>query len=93
MFGLESSTNDDQDAAALAWSWTDGAHATRTAKLGISLVGSAAALGTVAEFDMSTTATHTRFLIWDVDTGALRRVTVGAADSGGTGFKVLRIPN
>ena len=93
LFGLESSTNDDQDAAALAWSWTDGAHATRTAKLGISLVGSAAALGTVAEFDMSTTATHTRFLIWDVDTGALRRVTVGAADSGGTGFKVLRIPN
>lgn len=43
--------------------------------------------------DASATATHTRLLVWDVDTGALRRVTVGAANSGGTGFKVLRIPN
>jgi hypothetical protein len=25
--------------------------------------------------------------------GALKNVTVGAADSGGTGFKVLRVPN
>lgn len=47
----------------------------------------------VARFDSSTTATHTRFLVFDVDNNALERVTVGAADSGGTGFKVLRIPN
>jgi len=51
------------------------------------------ALVTVAQFDASTTATHTRFLIYDVDTGLLSRVTVGANDSGGAGFKVLRIPN
>ena len=47
----------------------------------------------VARFDASATAGNTRLLIYDVDNGALERVTVGAADSGGTGFKVLRIPN
>jgi hypothetical protein len=47
----------------------------------------------LAKFDRSTTATHTRFMIYDVDNGTLERVTVGAADSGGAGFKVLRIPN
>lgn len=46
-----------------------------------------------AAFDASTTATHTRFLIYDVDNGTLERVTVGAADSAGVGYKVLRIPN
>ena len=46
-----------------------------------------------ARFDGSVTAGTTRFLIYDVDNGALERVTVGAADSGGAGFKLLRIPN
>lgn len=48
---------------------------------------------TVARFDNSITAGHTRFLIYDVDNGTLERVTVGAPDSGGAGYKVLRIPN
>jgi hypothetical protein len=43
--------------------------------------------------DSSTTAGQTRLLIYDVDNGTLERVTVGAADSGGAGFKLLRIPN
>lgn len=50
-------------------------------------------LSDAAEFDDSTTAGDTRFLLYDVDNGILERVTVGAADSGGAGFKVLRIPN
>ena len=48
---------------------------------------------TVGRFDENTTAGETRFLLYDVDNGTLERVTVGAADSGGAGFKVLRIPN
>jgi hypothetical protein len=48
---------------------------------------------TVAEFDTDSTATNTRFLIYDVDTGSLQRVSVGATDSGGSGFRLLRIPN
>lgn len=39
------------------------------------------------------TATETGLMVWDVDNGTLERVTVGAAGSGGAGFKVLRIPD
>lgn len=41
----------------------------------------------------TTTATHTSLMLYDVDNNTVERVTVGAADSGGAGFKVLRIPN
>ena len=41
----------------------------------------------------SVTATETDIMVFDVDNATLERVTVGAADSGGAGFKVLRIPN
>ena len=43
--------------------------------------------------DGSTTAGQTRFMLYDVDNATIERVTVGAADSGGVGFKYLRIPN
>jgi len=43
--------------------------------------------------DGSTTSGNTRFMLYDVDNATLERVSVGAADSGGSGFKVLRIPN
>lgn len=46
-----------------------------------------------ARFEDSVVAGETRFLIYDVDNATLERVTVGIADSGGIGFKVLRIPN
>ncbi len=46
-----------------------------------------------AEFDSSTIAADTRFLLWDVTAGSLKRVSRGATDSGGAGFRVLRIPN
>jgi len=50
-------------------------------------------LDEVGRFDESVVAGDTRLLLWDVDTGALVRVSVGADNSGGTGYKVLRIPN
>jgi hypothetical protein len=43
--------------------------------------------------DGTSTARDTALLVYDVDNATLERVTVGAADSGGAGFKVLRIPN
>ena len=43
--------------------------------------------------DADATATNARLLVYDVDSGALARVSVGANDSGGSGFKLLRIPN
>jgi len=45
------------------------------------------------QVDDDATAGNTRFLIYDVDNATLERVSVGAADSGGTNFKLLRIPN
>jgi hypothetical protein len=39
------------------------------------------------------TAGFTRIAVWDNDAGSLQNVTVGADDSGGGGYKVLRIPN
>lgn len=47
----------------------------------------------IAKFDESAVAGDTRFMIWDVTKGSLSRVSVGANDSGGAGFKVLRVPN
>lgn len=41
----------------------------------------------------TTTAADTGLMVYDVDNATLERVTVGAADSGGVGFKLLRIPN
>ena len=38
-------------------------------------------------------ATETGLLLYDVDNDTYERVTVGISDSGGAGFKVLRIPN
>lgn len=56
-------------------------------------MGVSAAGVEVARFDNNATAGNTRFMLYDVDNGTLERVSVGAADSGGTGFKLLRIPN
>jgi hypothetical protein len=45
------------------------------------------------EVDNDTTAGNTRFLLYDNDSGSLVRVSVGADDSGGSGYKLLRVPN
>jgi hypothetical protein len=42
---------------------------------------------------LTAVAGNTRMFVYDVDNATLERVSVGAADSGGAGFKVLRIPN
>ena len=51
------------------------------------------ATGDRVQFDDTAAAGQTAMLLWDVDNATLERVTVGAVDSGGAGFKVLRIPN
>jgi len=49
--------------------------------------------GLVGSFDDTSTAGDTSLILFDVNAGSMQRVTVGANDSGGAGFKVLRIPN
>jgi hypothetical protein len=62
------------------------------------LTGATAKFSTSTSFeafqiDRNATAGQTRLLLWDIDKGSLQRVSIGASDSGGTGFKVLRVPN
>jgi hypothetical protein len=59
----------------------------------VAFVSAAPSTSTTIDTINSVTAGDTRLLLWDVDSGALAKVSVGADDSGGTGFKVLRIPN
>jgi len=69
----------------------NGTHAWFTAASGTA--GNAITFTERLRVDATTTAGQTALLLWDVDNGTLERVTVGAADSAGVGFKVLRIPN
>jgi hypothetical protein len=46
-----------------------------------------------ARFDASGSANDTRMLIYDVTRAAMVRVSVGGSDTGGSGFRVLRVPN
>jgi hypothetical protein len=72
----------------------------------IAAYGAAAGTGTPGRFEVrtlagtarlqvdgNTTAGETPLLLLDIDKGTLQRVSIGAADSGGTGFKLLRVPN
>jgi len=45
------------------------------------------------EVDKTTTAGETSLLLYDQDSTAMVRVSVGADDSGDLGFKVLQVPN
>lgn len=80
--GLRIGTDDDND-----WEFQD-----TGAKMLIRRRVSAA-INNAVQFDADATAGNTRMFVYDVDNGQLERVSVGSADSGGTGYKVLRIPN
>ena len=45
------------------------------------------------EVDRNFTANETTLLLFDITAGTLQRVSIGVNDSGGAGFRVLRIPN
>lgn len=89
---LESTTTEGREAGTLAWRWSDPTDATRTAYLSVALVENAG--GTLTEalrVDTQDSATQTGVLL--MHDGTLKRVKVGATDSGGTGFRALIIDN
>lgn len=77
--------------------------ASAVAAAGICMIGSTAsvkqldvipaAAGVGFRIDASAVADEIRMLVWDVTGASLKRVSRGAADSGGVGFRLLRIPN
>lgn len=92
-YKIKTTTTAETDAAAIGVAWLDNTHATRTSVFSVQTVGNGSGLTIIAEFDLPTVAGDTGLAIYDLDNAAVERVSVGAADSGGTGFKVLRIPN
>lgn len=90
---LRSTTADSQAAAAFDTVWTDSADASRTAEQR-TLLTKTGTLTEALRLDFGGgTAGNTGMMLYDVDNNTLERVTVGAADSGGAGFKMLRIAN
>jgi peptidoglycan/xylan/chitin deacetylase (PgdA/CDA1 family) len=47
----------------------------------------------VAGFDQGGAAADVGLLLWDFTAGTLKRVSRGAVDSGGAGFRLLRVAN
>lgn len=96
------SLGSDIKAIDSATTWNNGAVAFTGWKLNVAGTAYAAAsrlldlqLGGSSRLavDPNPGAGQTSLLIYDADNATLERVTVGAADSGGAGFKALRIPN
>lgn len=50
-------------------------------------------VGEVFRVDGGGVADDIRMFVWDVSAGSLKRVSRGAADSGGAGFRLLRVAN
>jgi len=90
--GLATFSNHVDVADAFSLRWGDGGERIQGSNAG-SYVRIYANGLEKARFDNTTTAGNTGMYLWDVDSGTLQRVSVGADDSGGTGYKVLRIPN
>lgn len=91
---VNSSTTADQNAARVAASWSDATHATLTSLFSVYTRTGGAAQAERMRVDAGVgVAGNTGLMIWDLDNNTLERVTVGIADSGGIGFKLLRIPN
>lgn len=62
-----------------------------SAAVGLQVFPTTAGIG--FQVDGSAVADDIRMLVWDVTGASLKRVSRGAVDSGGAGFRLLRIPN
>lgn len=85
-------TAGNREAVQIIPTWDDSTDATRSSKVDIKAANATGYVNGI-RVDDDATAGNTRFFLYDVDNGQLERVTVGGPDSGGAGYKVLRIPN
>lgn len=94
LFNLNSNGAADRNAARLFAAWLTATDASRTARASIEVeYNGEASMTEVARFVREAGAGLTGFYLWDADNGQLEQVSVGVADSGGAGFKLLRIAN
>jgi hypothetical protein len=59
----------------------------------VNSAGTALTAATGLRVDSSVAAGETRVLVYDVDNAAFGRMSVGADDSCGSGYRCLRVPN
>lgn len=92
-----SGANNAAGAITLQAGLSTGNAASAAVNLAVGIVGASSSTIQTARTGVAcsytATATETYLMVYDVDNATLERVTVGAADSGGVGFKLLRIPN
>lgn len=92
-FEQETAVANNEVIATIEAVATDVTGASEEGSLSLKVMVAGAAATEALKVDSSVAAGETRLLLYDVDNATMERVTVGAADSGGAGFKVLRIPN
>jgi hypothetical protein len=90
---LESTTTENQDAATERVYWSTATHASRTARFAIQTVYNAGSLTDTIAAGRTGAADSTGLWLYDETAGSLKQVTRGAADSGGAGFRLLRVAN
>lgn len=62
-------------------------------RTGANAFGAYAGGAVAVSWDTDNTAGGTRMFIYSNDSGTQKRISLGASDSGGAGFKLLRVPN
>jgi hypothetical protein len=87
---LLESTTEERQAFIQQADWTDATDATRTSRLRLYLARNGA-LAEAMRLDALDSTVITNLMV--LYNGTLTRVAVGAADSGGTGYRALRIAN
>jgi hypothetical protein len=93
IFRTETDTTIDTTMGTENFFWSTITHASRTSTWLLQAVYNGGANYNALQAKRTGVAGSTALWLWDEDNGTLEQVTVGAADSGGAGFKVLRIPN
>ena len=94
MGGIQWLPNFSQTSAQISAEQVDSTGPFLTARIKF-LINRVAASGNVIalQLEPSSTANDTLLMVFDVNSLTTKRVSVGAVDSGGAGFRLLRIPN
>lgn len=90
---LDASNSSNTDAMSQRVYWQTATAGSQTAYWRLRLTHNGGALADVLGAGRTGVAGSTGLWLYDEDNATLEQVTVGAADSGGTGYKLLRIPN
>jgi hypothetical protein len=90
---LQSSTTQNLEAATERAYWSDATHASRTSRFAIQTVYNAGSAADTIAAGRTGVADSTGLWLYDESAASLKQVTRGAADSGGAGFRMLRVAN